>query len=118
MQISGIHHGYFKPEENDQIIKMINDSGAEVLLVGMGVPMQEFWIMNNKDQFREVKIALAAGAVMDFISGHIKRAPSWVRKIKMEWFHRFLKEPGRLFNRYFIGNIRFFWYIISYKKSV
>jgi N-acetylglucosaminyldiphosphoundecaprenol N-acetyl-beta-D-mannosaminyltransferase len=114
IKICGTHHGYFKAEENENIIHRIRESGADVLLAGMGVPAQEFWIMNNKEALPQIKMAIAAGAVMDFISGNIRRAPSWIRKIKMEWLYRFLMEPKRLFKRYCIGNILFFYHIARY----
>ena len=99
-----------KPEENVRIIQMINDSGATVVLVGVGCPKQEKWIAAHKDKMPDVKIWMALGATIDFEAGTIKRAPLIWQKMYMEWFYRFLQEPRRLFKRYFIDDPKFFWY--------
>lgn len=99
-----------KPDENDNIIHMINSSGANVVLVGVGCPKQEKWIDAHKSQMPNVDIWMALGATIDFEAGNIKRAPMIWRKFYMEWFYRFLQEPKRLFRRYFIDDMKFFWY--------
>lgn len=100
-----------KQDENENIYKMINDSGANVVLVGVGCPKQEKWIDVHKEKMPNVDIWMALGATIDFEAGNIKRAPKWVQKIAMEWFYRFLKEPKRMFKRYFVDDIKFFWYL-------
>lgn len=99
-----------KQDENRDIYKMINESGANVVLVGVGCPKQEKWIDAHKNKMPNVEIWMALGATIDFEAGNIKRAPKWVQKIAMEWFYRFLKEPKRMFKRYFVDDIKFFWY--------
>ena len=100
-----------KQDESENIYKMINESGANVVLVGVGCPKQEKWIDAHKDKMPNVDIWMALGATIDFEAGNIKRAPKWVQKIAMEWFYRFLKEPKRMFKRYFVDDIKFFWYL-------
>ena len=97
-------------EENEQIYQMINNSEANVVLVGVGCPKQEKWIDKHKSLMPKVDIWMALGATIDFEAGNVKRAPLIWRKIYMEWFYRFLQEPRRLFKRYFIDDMRFFWY--------
>lgn len=99
-----------KQNENEEIYKMINESGANVVLVGVGCPKQEKWIFTHKDKMPEVDIWMALGATIDFEAGNIKRAPRIFQILAMEWFYRFLKEPRRLFRRYFIDDIQFFYY--------
>ena len=99
-----------KTEENDQICEMINESGATVVLVGVGCPKQEKWIDAHKDKMPGVRIWMALGATIDFEAGNIKRAPIFWQNIYMEWFYRFLQEPRRMFRRYFIDDPKFFWY--------
>ena len=77
-----------KQDENENIYKMINDSGANVVLVGVGCPKQEKWIDVHKEKMPNVDIWMALGATIDFEAGNIKRAPKWVQKIAMEWFYR------------------------------
>ena len=78
--------------------------------VGAGAPKQEKWIAKYRSRMSGVKLFMALGATIDFEAGNIKRAPKLVQILAMEWFYRFLKEPKRLFRRYFIDDIQFFYY--------
>ena len=103
--------GFEKNEEEcEELCRIVNESGANVLLVGVGAPKQEKWIMKYKDRMGGVKLFMALGATIDFEAGTLKRAPQFWRKAGMEWFYRFLKEPKRLFRRYFVDDIHFFRY--------
>lgn len=97
-------------EENCSIYDIINRSGANVVLVGVGSSKQEKWIMAHKDKMPDVKIWMALGATIDFEAGNIRRAPVIMQKLCLEWFYRFCKEPRRLFRRYFIDDVKFFYY--------
>ena len=99
-----------KQEENELIYKTINETGANVVLVGVGCPKQEKWIFAHKDNMPNVDIWMALGATIDFEAGNIKRAPKIYQKLAMEWFYRFLKEPKRMFKRYFVDDMKFFWF--------
>lgn len=102
-----------KQEENEEIYKMINESGANVVLVGVGCPKQEKWIDAHKCQMPNVKIWMALGATIDFEAGNIKRAPMIWQNMYMEWFYRFLQEPKRMYKRYFVDDPIFFWYFLK-----
>lgn len=95
-------------EECEFIIDQINKSNATVLIVGVGAPKQEKYIMKWKDHMPHIKIFMALGATIDFEAGVKRRAPQWIRRIGMEWFYRFIHEPRRLFRRYFIHDLGFF----------
>lgn len=112
LEIAGVHNGY---EFGDDLLKEIDDSRAEILLVAMGVPTQEIWIRENKDKLKNVKLFVAGGAILDFLSGRIKRAPVLLRKMSLEWVFRLILEPARLWKRYIIGNILFFYYVFALK---
>lgn len=99
-------------EENEDIYRMIDDSGANVVLVGVGCPKQEKWIDAHKAKMPKVDIWMALGATIDFEAGNIKRAPLIWRKLYMEWFYRFLQEPKRMYKRYFVDDPKFFWYLL------
>ena len=99
-----------KEEECEELVDIVNNSGANVVLVGVGAPKQEKWIMRWKDKMPNVDLWMALGATIDFEAGTLKRAPLLYRKIGMEWLYRFFKEPKRLFRRYFIDDMKFFWY--------
>jgi N-acetylglucosaminyldiphosphoundecaprenol N-acetyl-beta-D-mannosaminyltransferase len=113
INIVGNRSGYFTKDEEDDMINEIDALQTEVLIVGMGVPIQELWIYKNREKFKNVKIIIAGGAIIDFISGKVKRAPVFIQKIGLEWLFRFAQEPRRLFKRYFSGNFVYFWYVFT-----
>lgn len=112
LQIAGVHSGYGL---DDSVLEMINNSKADILIAGMGVPMQEKWIRENKSKLGSVKLFVGGGAILDFLSQRIRRAPLLMRKIGLEWVFRLCLEPGRLWRRYLVGNFLFFYYILVLK---
>lgn len=115
--VAGCHHGYFNHQlESDPIVKKINSSGADILLVAFGAPLQEKWIAAHLDQLNP-KIAMGVGGLFDFYSKKIKRAPRWLRELGLEWVYRILQEPGRMWQRYVIGNPLFLSRVIKWKIS-
>lgn len=112
LQIAGVHSGYGLDES---VLEMINNSKADILIAGMGVPMQEKWIRENKSKLGSVKLFVGGGAILDFLSQRIRRAPLFMRKIGLEWVFRLCLEPGRLWRRYLVGNFLFFYYILVLK---
>ncbi|MDU9050288.1 MAG: WecB/TagA/CpsF family glycosyltransferase [Candidatus Electrothrix sp. Rat3] len=110
------HHGYFDKTagsaENQEIIKKINASKANILVLGFGMPIQEKWLEENHDQL-DVNISLTGGAVFDYLSGELKRGPRWLVDNGMEWLARILIEPKRLWKRYLVGNTAFLYKIVS-----
>ena len=104
-------YGFEKDEkECEELVKIVNESGANVLLVGVGAPKQEKWIMKYRDRMPNVDVFMALGATIDFEAGTLKRAPEIWQKCGMEWLYRALKEPKRLFKRYFVDDMQFFYY--------
>ena len=99
-------NGFFKKDETDKIIERINQSGADILLVGMGMPKSEFWIEQNKSSI-DVKYIMTVGAFVDFVSEDKKLAPAPLRNIGLEWLYRLYQEPKRLFSRYLIAHTFF-----------
>lgn len=104
LDIKGWRSGFFKDEKeiNDSVLE-INNAKPDIILMGMGMPHQEKWILNNSKNV-DFKIALTGGAVFEYISGKNSMTPDIFFQLKLEWFYRFLMEPRRLFKRYFIGN--------------
>lgn len=99
LKVCGVADGYFakQGEESDAVIKKITDSGAELLFVCLGVPVQEKWIFDNREALgKTVKVAMALGGSLDIYSENAKRAPAFFRKTGLEWFYRLMKEPSRL----------------------
>ncbi len=106
LTIAGCHHGFFDAAEEDALIAAINASGADVLLVALGVPTQEIWIARNRHRLAP-RLVLGVGAQFDFWSGRVARAPALVRQVGCEWMWRLALEPRRLARRYLIGNVAF-----------
>ena len=95
--------GYFDLEssKNQNICDKINNFEPNILMVGMGMPRQERWILKNFD-ILQVNVILNCGACFDYIAGEQKTPPRILGKLGLEWFFRFLNDPNRLFRRYFI----------------
>ena len=92
--IKDYQSGYFTPEEEDGIIRKINNSKAEVLLVGLGAPKQEKWIHENASRLN-CKIAIGVGGSIDVFAGTVSLAPEFMRRTGFEWLYRLIKEPKR-----------------------
>ena len=90
-------YGFEKKEaECEELIKIVNESGANVLLVGVGAPKQEKWIMKYRDRMPKVDIFMGLGATIDFEAGTLKRAPIFWQKIGMEWLYRVSFQNWRI----------------------
>jgi len=112
LKIAGINNGYqFKDEE---IIRKINDSGADIVIVGMGSPKQEHWIIRHKD-YLAAPVIIAVGDGIKVFAGNKKRGPVWIRKTGFEWAARLTAEPLRMWRRYLIGIPLFFLRVFLFK---
>ncbi|ESX04492.1 UDP-N-acetyl-D-mannosaminuronic acid transferase [Mesorhizobium sp. LSJC268A00] len=111
-----IHDGYFSPAEEQAIVDRIEALRPDVLLVAMGVPRQELWIARHIDA-RHCTLPIAVGALLDFLSGTVPRAPLWMRQLRLEWLFRLCIEPGRLWRRYVVGNPVFLLRVVRQKFS-
>lgn len=93
------------PDEDQAYIDQINQSGAHVVFVGLGCPKQEIWMAQHRGKIHAVM--LGVGAAFDYHAGTIQRAPVWMQKVGLEWFHRLCSEPRRLAKRYAVTNTVF-----------
>lgn len=94
LEIAGYHHGYFKEEEEQNLVKEINDSGADFLCVALGSPKQEKFMARYRKELG-VKAAIGVGGSLDVWAGTVKRAPEFYRKHGLEWLYRFVQQPAR-----------------------
>lgn len=92
-------------QEDQNFVREINDSGAQLVFVSLGCPKQEKWMAEHRSHINAVMIGV--GAAFDYHAGTIKRAPLWMRNIGLEWLHRLASEPRRLWRRYFVTNSAF-----------
>ena len=102
--------------DNQRVISKIQNSGADIVLVALGNPLQESWIMHHANTLKP-KLFIGVGALFDFLSGRIQRAPVWVRKMRLEWLYRLCREPQRLGRRYTIDVFSFFHMCLSEAKK-
>ena len=103
LRVVWTEHGFHSIKEEAALLDELNASGAKILFVAKGVPEQELWIGANSMQLAP-PIVLGVGALFDFYSGTIKRAPKFLRSLRLEWMYRLWREPRRLFRRYVFGN--------------
>jgi len=104
LKIAGCYSPPFReltPEEDEEIIRIINDSNADVVWIGLGLPRQERWMYEHRDKLN-VPVAVGVGAAFKFISGKVNRAPAWAGDHGIEWLWRFTQEPKRLWRRVII----------------
>lgn len=112
LQIAGMYAPPFRPltqEEDQDIIKRINDSHPDFIWVALGAPKQEKWMYQHKGKVEGVMIGV--GAAFDFFAGTVKRAPMWMQDICMEWLFRIFQDPKRLLKRYVTTNFSFVYHV-------
>lgn len=112
--IVGTHHGYILKDKvlENKVIDEINALKPDILFVGFGMPLQEFWMEDNLDRL-DVGAILPFGATLDYISQKVPRCPVWLGNLGLEWLFRFSLEPSRMFSRYIQGNPEFMLRILK-----
>ncbi len=108
--IAGTFAGSPAAEENDDIVRRINDSGAALLFVAYGAPKQDKWIARNRANLPAVRVAVGVGGSLDFVTGRSVRAPAWMQRLGLEWLHRLIREPWRW--RRMLALPRFAWRVV------
>lgn len=108
LSIAGMYSPPYRPlteQEDEEIVKMINEAHPDFIWVALGAPKQEQWMYDHR--FRVRGVMLGVGAAFDFCAGTVKRAPLWMQELCLEWLYRLTQDPKRLFARYFSTNIAF-----------
>lgn len=95
------------PAANRRVVEKIIAADPDIIFVGLGTPKQEKWIYENRHLYR-TSLSFPVGAGFDFLSGKSRRAPGWMRRLGLEWLWRLALEPGRLFRRYLVRDMKFF----------
>lgn len=103
LAFAGWRNGYFAPEDHPRVIDQIASSGADCLFVAMPTPQKERFLNAHADRLN-VPFVMGVGGSVDVLAGHVSRAPRWVQTIGLEWLHRLLQEPRRMFGRYAYAN--------------
>ena len=119
LQIAGMYSPPFREltkEEDEEIVRQINDSGADFVWVALGAPKQEWWMYEHRHRIKA--LMLGVGAAFDFTAGTTKRAPMWMQRLCLEWVFRILREPKRMLPRYLNTNFAFLYYVCREGKAV
>ncbi len=105
LDVAGTHHGFFDLESphNERVIEHITEHRPRIVLVGMSSPKQELWVERYADRL-EGAVVWTVGALFDYVSGHVPRAPRWLADNGLEWIFRLAIEPQRMWRRYLLGN--------------
>lgn len=116
INIVGTHHGYFKPgAEEEKVLGLIDEKSPDILLVAMGAPNQDYWIRRHLDAGRlRVPVCIGVGGTLDVLAGRVKRAPGWMRRLKLEWLWRLILEPWRW--RRMLALPRFVWAVLRIRS--
>jgi N-acetylglucosaminyldiphosphoundecaprenol N-acetyl-beta-D-mannosaminyltransferase len=111
LRVVGTYAGSPAIEENDDLVRRVNESGATLLFVAYGAPRQDKWIDRNRHTLRSVRVAVGVGGSLDFVTGRAVRAPRWAQEMGLEWLHRLYKEPWRW--RRMLALPRFAWRVLT-----
>lgn len=111
--LAGYRNGYFKKEEAPEIAAEIANSGANILFVAITSPIQEEFLIENREILKPVNFKMGVGGSFDVFSGKSKRAPVWMQNAGLEWFYRFAQEPKRMWKRYLVGNSKFIFLVLK-----
>ena len=95
LKVAGCRNGYFKDEENEDIVAEINESGADMLFIALGAPKQENWLAKYREQLKPA-VLMGVGGSFDVLAGKMDRAPLWMQKASLEWLFRLYKQPSRI----------------------
>ena len=106
LELVGAQHGYFRAEQEADVVQAVAAAKPDILLVALGNPAQELFIARHFDALG-AKAMFGVGALLDFAAERVARAPVWMRKARLEWAFRLAQEPGRLLRRYTIETAAF-----------
>ena len=116
IRIVGCRNGYFAEVDEPQIVADMAASGADMMFVAFSSPKKEYWVHRYLDKIR-IPFVMGVGGSFDVVAGVTDRAPKWMQDHGLEWFYRFIQEPGRLWKRYIVGNVKFVALTYKYKLA-
>ena len=112
LTVAGYRNGYWTQEDEENVVRQIEAAQADILFVAISSPKKEQFL-NRYQAEMGIPFAMGVGGTFDVAVGKVKRAPGWMQKSGFEWFYRFLQEPRRMFKRYFIEDMVFFWLLLK-----
>ncbi len=112
VKIAGVHNGYFEESDEQEIIRKINSTGAQIILIGISSPKRELFMIRNKEKLN-VPLIIGVGGMIDILGGKTSEGPDWLLNCGLMWCYRLALEPRRLWKRYTITNFQFLWMIFK-----
>ena len=119
LQIAGMYSPPYRElseQEDGQVIELINKAQPDIVWIGLGAPKQEKWMYAHHGQIHGLMFGVGAG--FDYHAGKLKRAPKWMQRMSLEWVVRLVQDPGRLWKRYLVTNVKFLWFVRKENKRV
>jgi N-acetylglucosaminyldiphosphoundecaprenol N-acetyl-beta-D-mannosaminyltransferase len=118
LEVRGSHHGYFDIDSphNERVVEHINERSPDILLVGMGTPQQELWTERYFERI-DARVVWTVGALFDYLSKRIPRAPHFMSDNGLEWVFRLAMEPRRMWRRYLLGNPLFLYRVWEERRT-
>jgi exopolysaccharide biosynthesis WecB/TagA/CpsF family protein len=116
LNICGRRNGFFSLEEEESVVADINANRPDIVWVGLGKPKEQAFCVRHKDAIRAAWL-ITCGGCFNYITGHYRRAPSWMQKANLEWLHRMLTKPRQLFLRYLTTTPHALYLVLMQKKS-
>ena len=110
--VAGYRNGYWKADEEPAVVEQIKAAQADLLFVAISSPKKEQFLGQYQAEMK-IPFAMGVGGTFDVAVGRVKRAPLWMQNNGLEWFYRFLQEPRRMFKRYFVDDMAFFWLLVK-----
>ena len=110
--VAGYRNGYWNSEEEAGVVEQIKAAKADLLFVAISSPKKEHFLGRYQAEMK-IPFAMGVGGTFDVAVGKVKRAPVWMQNAGLEWFYRFLQEPRRMFKRYFVDDMAFFWLLFK-----
>lgn len=110
--IAGHRNGYWTDNEEPAVVEDVRQARADLLFVAISSPKKEIFL-GKYQKLMKVPFSMGVGGTFDVVAGLTKRAPQWMQRAGLEWFYRFLQEPSRMFRRYFIEDMYFFWLLVK-----
>jgi exopolysaccharide biosynthesis WecB/TagA/CpsF family protein len=114
--IVGRHHGYWRAQEEADVVAQINDARPDVVWVGLGKPSEQAFCVRRRDQLATGWL-VTCGGLFNFVTGHYPRAPKWMQRAGLEWLHRLASNPRQLAWRYMTTNPHALWLIWKLRRN-
>lgn len=109
------HPGWYEEEDNEMILRRINDADPDILWVGLPTPLQQNWVWENSERIRATVI-ITGGSYLDHLAERLNWYPEWINQLRLSWLYRLWREPRRLWKRYSIDLVEFLWLLVKEKS--